>query len=110
MDKSFLQKQKARLSAEAEKIHAQLAQLKSSDPFSDPDHAIDNASADTDAREEMGHLAIEAEMEDLQKRLQLIVAALKRIEKGTYGICVKTGKKIPKARLLLVPEADSVVA
>ncbi len=109
MDKAFTQKQKERLLAEEEKIRAQLQALKSSDPFADPEHAIDNASTDTDAREEIGHLTIEAETEDLQKRLQLITAALKRIEKGTYGICVKTGKKIPKARLLLVPEADTVV-
>lgn len=109
MDKIFMQKQKARLLAEEEKIRSQLQALKSSDPFSDPEHAVDNASTDTDAREEIGHLTIEAETEDLQKRLQLITAALKRIEKGTYGICTKTGKKIPKARLLLVPEAATVV-
>lgn len=109
MDKAFTQKQKERLMTEEQKIRKQLQQLKSSDPFSDPEHAVDNASTDTDAREEIGHLTVEAESEDLQKRLQLITAALKRIEKGTYGICVKTGKKIPKARLLLVPEADTVV-
>ena len=110
MDKVFVQKQKERLLSEEKKIRNQLQALKSSDPFSDPEHAIDNASADTDAREEIGHLTVEAESEDLQKRLQLIIVALKRIEKGTYGICIRTGKKIPKARLLLVPEADSVVA
>jgi len=110
MDKAFLDKQKQKLQVEKEKIDGQLLQLKSSDPFSDPDHATDNASPDTDAREEMGHLAVEATGDDLKRRLTLVVAALKRIEKGTYGICVRTGKKIPKARLLLVPEADSIVA
>jgi len=109
MDKAFAQKQKEKLLAEKHKIEAQLALLKSADPFSDPEHVVDNASSDTDAREEMGHLTVEAETEDLQKRSQLITAALKRIDKGTYGICVKTGKKIPKARLLIVPEADTVV-
>ncbi|MBP6993663.1 TraR/DksA family transcriptional regulator [Candidatus Woesebacteria bacterium] len=110
MEKAFVQKQKERLLTEDQKIRKQLLALKSSDPFSDPEHAVDNAATDTDAREEIGHLTIEAESEDLEKRLQLITAALKRIEKGAYGICIKTGKKIPKARLLLVPEADSVVA
>lgn len=110
MDKSFIQKQKERLVVEKEKIEKQLKYLKSADPFTDPEHAVDNASADTDAREEMGHLTVEAESDDLKKRLSLIVAALKRVEKGTYGICVRTGKKIPKARLLLVPEAETVVA
>lgn len=110
MDKQFLEKQKLHLLADKEKIIGQLGVLKSADPFTDPDHATDNASPDTDAREEMGHLAVEATSDDISKRLLLINAALKRIEKGTYGICVKTGKKIPKARLLLVPEADSIVA
>ncbi|MFO0704279.1 MAG: TraR/DksA family transcriptional regulator [Patescibacteria group bacterium] len=109
MDKTFLAKQKAKLTEEKNKIEVQLNGLKNEDPFSDPDHATDNASADTDAREEMGHLAVEAKADDLKKRLNLINAALKRIDKGTYGVCVKTGKKIPKARLLLVPEADTVV-
>lgn len=31
--------------------------------------------------------------------------ALKRIENGTYGICFKTGKLIPKERLRAVPHA-----
>lgn len=109
MDKNFLLKQKNKLNEEKEKIDLQLKNLKSEDPFSDPDHLTDNASADTDAREEMGHLAVEAKAEDLKKRLSLIQAALKRIEKGTYGVCIKTGKKIPKARLMLVPEAETVV-
>jgi len=109
MDKIFLAKQKTKLTEDKEKIEKQLGLLKTEDPFSDPDHAIDNASADTDAREEMGHLTVEAKADDLKKRLNLINTALKRIEKGTYGVCIKTGKKIPKARLMLVPEADTVV-
>jgi RNA polymerase-binding transcription factor DksA len=109
MDKAFILKQKQKLLEEQKKITEQLASLKKADPFQDPDHVTDNASLDTDAREQMGHLTVEATIEDLQRRLQLIVAALKRIEKGTYGICIRTGKKIPKARLLLVPEAETVV-
>jgi RNA polymerase-binding transcription factor DksA len=109
MDAAFIEKQKEKLQKDRERVMAQLKNLKAEDPFSDPDHATDNASSDTDGREEMGHLAVEAKSDDLTKRLALIQAALKRIDKGTYGICVKTGKKIPKARLMLVPEADAVV-
>ncbi len=110
MDKAFLDKQKNKLIHEKEKIEGQLQVLKTSDPFSDPDHATDNASPDTDAREEMGHLTVEATGDDLKRRLTLVNAALRRIEKGTYGVCVRTGKRIPKARLMLVPEADTIVA
>lgn len=109
MDKVFLDKQKARLEAEKTKIQEQLLKLKSADPFSDPDYTVDKASADADVRVEIGHLTVEAETEDLKRRLTLVTAALKRIDRGTYGICIKTGQKIPKARLLVVPEADAIV-
>ena len=39
------------------------------------------------------------------KFIQNLEAALVRIENKTYGISRKTGKLIPKARLLLVPHA-----
>ncbi|MBI9099662.1 MAG: TraR/DksA C4-type zinc finger protein, partial [Spirochaetaceae bacterium] len=31
--------------------------------------------------------------------------ALKRIEQGSYGICIRCGKEIPMGRLQAVPEA-----
>lgn len=44
-----------------------------------------------------------------QDALYEIEAALKRIEKGTYGICELTGKPIPKARLDAIPWARYTV-
>ncbi|MBI5386241.1 MAG: TraR/DksA C4-type zinc finger protein [Verrucomicrobia bacterium] len=38
-----------------------------------------------------------------QDALYEIEEALKRIEKGTYGVCELTGKPIPKARLEAIP-------
>ena len=38
--------------------------------------------------------------------LQKVDAALKRIEEGTYGICLKTKKPIKKARLKAIPYAE----
>lgn len=35
--------------------------------------------------------------------------AILRIKNGTYGVCINTGKLIPKERLLLVPHATSCV-
>jgi DnaK suppressor protein len=43
------------------------------------------------------------ELERLQKYLNEINKALKRISNGTYGICVKCKCKINKERLLAVP-------
>ncbi len=41
----------------------------------------------------------------LKKFIDSLKIALVRIENGTYGVCVKTGKLIPKGRLLAVPHA-----
>jgi DnaK suppressor protein len=42
-------------------------------------------------------------MENEEQVLEQIEAALERIEEGTYGICIDTGKKIPKTRLNAIP-------
>lgn len=52
------------------------------------------------ARGENGYMA-----ERLYKFIQGLQAALVRIDNGTYGICRKTGKLIPKERLRAVPHA-----
>src|SRR6056297_193635 len=45
-----------------------------------------------------------------KQALQKLYNALDRIEKGTYGKCLKCGKEIPIGRLRLVPEAIGCVA
>lgn len=45
----------------------------------------------------------------LQKFNQQLEAALIRIKNGTYGVCVDTGKLIPKERLRLVPHTQHTV-
>ncbi|MBI4009127.1 TraR/DksA C4-type zinc finger protein [Candidatus Roizmanbacteria bacterium] len=80
-------------------------ELKKNDPFSDPDHATDNAAVDTDVREQVGHDTIEAEVKDLQKRLIDIEHAVQKISKGKYGLCERCGKPIPVPRLKILPEA-----
>jgi DnaK suppressor protein len=39
-----------------------------------------------------------------------IVAALRRLERGTYGICVDCQRVIPAGRLSALPEADRCAA
>ena len=54
--------------------------------------------ADTAEKESLNQLAAR-----LQKFMQQLELALVRIHNGTYGICVDTGKLIPKDRLRAVP-------
>ncbi len=97
--------QKKRLEEEKKKILHQINKLKKEDPFADPDHVTDNAAVDTDVREQLGHEAIEAQIKDVERRLNDIDLTISRINKGRYGYCEKCSEAIPLARLKLIPEA-----
>ena len=43
----------------------------------------------------------------LELKLKDVNVALEKMEKGTYGICEKCGKKITEERLLACPEAKT---
>lgn len=101
----LLKRLEYRLLEEIGKLKKQIEELKKSDPFSDPDHATDNAAVDTDVREQVGHDTIEAEVKALEKKLVDIDYALKKMQKGTYDICERCKKPIPLARLKILPEA-----
>ena len=45
-----------------------------------------------------------------QDRLSAISAALRRLDNGDYGVCVRCGSRISFARLLVMPEATLCVA
>ena len=53
-------------------------------------------------------MALETERRRRQE-LQRIKAALRRIEEGEYGYCLKTGELIPNQRLELDPAAATIV-
>lgn len=104
--KQFIQEQKERLEKERRKSLNQVEELKKEDPFADPDHGSDNAAVDTDVREQVDHDTIEAQVNDLQKRVEEIGNALKKVNKNQYGCCERCKKLIPQARLKLIPEAS----
>lgn len=87
------------------KTKEMMRKLQANDPFNDPDHVNDNAAVDTDIREQLGHDTIEAEIKSFERRLELIHEALRKVEKGTYGLCEHSHEPIGFARLQLVPEA-----
>ncbi|WP_234736122.1 TraR/DksA family transcriptional regulator [Tellurirhabdus bombi] len=60
--------------------------------------------ADTSERENLSQLAAR-----LQKFIQQLDAALVRIKNGTYGVCIDTGKLIPKERLRAVPHTQQTI-
>jgi len=66
-------------------------------------HPADTATELSDADREVAIIE-----NAVDQRVQ-VVAALQRIEDGTYGRCVDCGKEIPAARLEVRPEAARCV-
>lgn len=60
--------------------------------------------ADTSERENLSQLAAR-----LQKYATQLENALVRIKNGTFGVCVDTGKLIPKERLRVVPHTQQTI-
>lgn len=60
--------------------------------------------ADTSERENLSQLAAR-----LQKYATQLDNALIRIKNGTYGVCVDTGRLIPKERLRIVPHTQQTI-
>ena len=52
----------------------------------------------------------QAQLKRLETELSEVNEALNRIHSGVYGICEKTGAKIPIARLLANPTARTIVS
>ena len=71
------------------------------------------SDASSDADEIAAELADrdrdEAGDENAEEILKQIDAAIERIENGTYGICVVTGKPIPEERLQAIPWTDVTI-
>lgn len=93
------------LIAKQKELQERLAQLTNEDPFKDKERLTDNASSDTEAREEVGHERVEALKQELMKDLELIEKAIIRLKAGKYGICENCGKAIKEERLKIFPEA-----
>ncbi len=47
--------------------------------------------------------------DNLEQQLGKVVAALERIEKGTYGMCLRSGKEIGEDRLRAFPAAETAL-
>lgn len=63
-------------------------------------HMADMASDDYEREFSLGRAS------DEQETLYSIDEAMKRVEDGTYGLCIQCGKAIPKKRLKAVPHTS----
>lgn len=103
MDKKFVERMKQKLlDMKKEILENLIAENEDFQNIVDTDDSkdlVDIASTDIDKRV-LGALGAQE-----MKRLRLIESALARIEAGKYGICLKSGKPIPKERLEAIPYA-----
>lgn len=110
LDEQLISEFKARLESEKKSLLKRTDELKKQDPFTDTDRVNDNASDDTEASELSGHERMTALIEELNKDVADITAALGRIADGTYGICTNCGESIEIERLRILPTATLCLA
>lgn len=79
-------------------------EISEADPYEDKSRLDDNASVDTDAAEEVGHMEASAFKQAVDRSMVQIRKALTRIKIGKYGMCERCGKMIDTDRLVIMPE------
>lgn len=115
MKKEFIEKQEKKLKEMKKEVENQLSQFAVKDKqlkdnwkskFPEFDGTETGGSrlevAQDEVEEYLNRLPVE---HILEVKLKDIKDALKKIKKGTYGICERCGKKIPQNRLKIFPEA-----
>lgn len=94
----------SKVEAQRNLILTKIKRLRSEDPFNTEDRSI-IVEPGTDASVLFGHEQVVVLGEKLKKDLKEIESALKKIKKGTYGICERCKKQIAAERLEVKPQA-----
>ncbi|OHA24929.1 MAG: hypothetical protein A3C79_03000 [Candidatus Taylorbacteria bacterium RIFCSPHIGHO2_02_FULL_45_28] len=112
MNIKMIEQAKKKLLSEKTDLESQLGGIGHRDPSSAGGWEATTGSMEIDAADENEVADKLEELEDntgivdqLEKQLTEVSAALERIEKGTYGICEICGKPIEEDRLLANPSA-----
>lgn len=79
------------------------------DPFADTTRTLDNASIDTDAAEQAGHMRVSAVKQTYERSIVQVRKALARMKIGKYGVCESCSKMIDTDRLVVMPETTLCV-
>lgn len=103
MEKEFIQRMKERMIEERKEIIGTLSvNTDASRKILEENAARDSVDEASDA---IDLKMLQSMNEKDVNRLNLINAALTRIELGKYGLCMKCGKPIPEPRLEYIPYA-----
>jgi RNA polymerase-binding protein DksA len=99
--KDFIEKQKAKLLEEKQKIEEEISKLKEFPEYSQ--NIDDNAQA---LSEYENNQSIDVQLEMV---LTKVKKALKAIDEGTYGVCKKCQSNVEAGRLKIMPYAELCV-
>jgi len=113
MEKKFLEKIRKELIAKKEKIQHQLTQFAKKNIHVKDDYTAKFPNFGDKDDENAAEVAIFSDNlsleRSLEKTLKDINSALKRIKKGTYGVCLYCKRKINPKRLLARPTSSSCI-
>lgn len=107
----FMAKVKTMLADEKAKLESELSKFAKKNPEVEGDYKSafpDYGDKDDENAAEVAEYAVNLSLEDnLEKTLRDVRSALKRLEKGEYGICKYCHKPIEEKRLLARPTSSS---
>jgi DnaK suppressor protein len=106
LDKEFVEKQRERL----EELRAELVRIVEGLEADQQDRGESEGDMTENDSGDMSQSLFTREMDatveqTMEKRLESVDRALRKIEEGTYGVCDDTGEPIPRGRLEAMPEA-----
>jgi RNA polymerase-binding transcription factor DksA len=97
---------------EKERLEGELGRI--ADPTETPGdyktRLLDLGNQEGDSESEVGQYVNDLAVESaLEQQLRDVMAALERVENGSYGVCAHCGRDIATERLLAYPAADACV-
>lgn len=108
---------KSKLEGEKELLESELAKLGSRNPANPADWVPSIPEGDEFGADRNDNADIIEDMQDqnaslneLEGRLNEVIAALQRVEDGTYGVCEVSGEDIEMERLTANPAARTCMA
>src|SRR3990167_7158083 len=110
MSNKFLDQIKNKLLRKKSELDQKIENFSQSDPFVQESKTAEGRDIDApedEAVELQEHRDVQAVKTDLEDQKDEVQETIKDIERGTYGVCNRCGKKIEEERLRVYPTAQT---
>lgn len=95
---------KEKLTNEEKRLEEELKELEAADPKEREARLTENEPGDDSSEAEVGSRVVVLK-QVFNRRLKGVQLALRKLRRGSYGVCDRCGTKIDPARLKVVPDA-----